>query len=201
MRRLQALLLALAASAAPLSAQGPGAMAIRVVDDSTGMPVGRAEILLDVGRLLHTDGAGQLRMPDLSPGEWTLKAMRVGYRPQFVVVRVPSGGEVQVEIALRPQAVHLTGIPAIGKRLDRRLARTRFYERRGHGPTVSWDGASCDGPRRMETCRRSSDGSPSSAWSAPTPAGRWSPAAGSWGSPANAWSPSSWTAAAWSPRG
>lgn len=139
MRRLLLALLALIAPAAPLSAQSPGSMVIRVVDDSTGAVAGRADILLDIGRLLHTDERGELRMTGLAPGEWTLKAMRVGYRPQFVVVRVPSGGELQVEIALRRETLALPAIVGIGKRLDRRLARARFYERRKHGPTVSWD--------------------------------------------------------------
>jgi hypothetical protein len=116
-----------------------GAMVIRVVDDSTLAPIPGADLLLDIGRLLRADAQGMLRMSDLAPGEWTLKAMRVGYRPQIVVVRVPAGGELQVEIALRASAVPLPRMIIEGKRLDAGLRRSGFYGRRLSAPTLSWD--------------------------------------------------------------
>lgn len=140
MRRLLAACAGLALAAAGAEAQRyrPG-IRVRVVDDGTGAAIRRAEVLLDSTVRMVTDSAGEVYLAGLGPGERTLKAGRLGYRPQRVVVRVSSSYDLEVEIALPAMPLRLPEMLAVAKRVEARLAAVRFYERQVRGGGVSWD--------------------------------------------------------------
>jgi hypothetical protein len=124
--------------AAPAAGQG-AVLRIRVVDDSTGAGIARAEVLLDGHSALLTDSAGRLRLGELPAGESTLKASRLGYRPERIAVRLAPGEQMEVDVALRPQLLALPELVVDVKAMDARLREVRFYERRRQGLGLAWD--------------------------------------------------------------
>jgi hypothetical protein len=112
---------------------------VRVLDDSTGAPIARAEVTLGVLPALLTDSTGRLRIPGIDPGGVTLKASRLGYRPQRVDLVLAPGGELDVEVALRAEYLVLPRVVVDVKQLDGRLRDVRFYLRRGGNRTLAWD--------------------------------------------------------------
>jgi hypothetical protein len=139
-RGVLALILLLAAGAAAAQDAGaPATLLIRVVDDSTGAPIPRAEVTLGVLPPALTDSAGRLRIPGIDPGGVTLKASRLGYRPQRIDLMLAPGGELDVEIALRAEFLALPRMVVDIKIMDARLRDVRFYERRGGNRVHSWD--------------------------------------------------------------
>lgn len=128
----------MAAAAAGAQRYRPG-IHVRVVDDSTGAPIPRAEVLLDSTVRVTTDSAGYLYLAGLGGGERTLKAARLGYRPQRLIVRVSRAFDLEVEIALRALPHALPELIAVAKRADARLAAVGFYERKLRGGGVSWN--------------------------------------------------------------
>jgi hypothetical protein len=129
----------LLACAWPWPAAGQGAtLRIRVVNDSTGAPIHRAEVVLDDGSPLITDSVGRVQLTGVDPGERSLKASRLGYRPQRIAVRLAPGAELEVEVALREEWLALPDLVVTVKELDARLRDVHFYERRRSGSGIAW---------------------------------------------------------------
>jgi hypothetical protein len=128
-----------AGAAAAQEGAAPATLLIRVVDDSTGEPIRRAEVTLGVLRPLLTDSGGRLRIPGIEPGGVTLKASRLGYRPQRIDLMLAPGAELDVEIALREEYLALPSVVVEVKQLDGRLRAVRFYDRTRRGRVLAWD--------------------------------------------------------------
>ena len=135
-RRLAAVLLLVLAARA--GAQGGMVLEVRVLDDSTGVPVASAEVAVDALPMLRADSAGRVRYYGLLPGAHSLKVSRLGYRPQRLEVRLLPARGLAVEVALRPAPVLLPEVRFVFKEMESRLREVRFYERRRRGGGVGW---------------------------------------------------------------
>ncbi len=103
---------AFAGAAVPVAAQTSGAIAGRITDRSTGLPVAEATVTVDHGiRGDVTDTAGRYRAREVRSGWHHLRAQRIGYRP-FVAesVSVSAGQTTTLDIALTPVAVTLDSL-------------------------------------------------------------------------------------------
>lgn len=102
------LLLAGLGLSAPLSAQ-QGTINGLIVDAETRRPLNSADVVVRGGTArssANAQGAFRLQAP---AGRVTLIATLIGYQSTEVVVDVPSGGTVDVEIAMVPNAIVLGG--------------------------------------------------------------------------------------------
>lgn len=83
-----------------------GELSGRVVDESTGQPLGGANVLLKgtgKGRVANTDG--RFSFPRVKPGPYSVVVTYVGYRNQVDTVRVQPNGKRHVALTLAPQTV------------------------------------------------------------------------------------------------
>lgn len=91
-------------------AQSPartGVIAAHVLDAETGVPVDLVQVVLDeTNRSATSDDDGRFRMPNLSPGIYTLRAYRIGYETLTRSVRVPAGDTLHLTL-------YLTGSPVL----------------------------------------------------------------------------------------
>ena len=108
-----------------------------VVRDTLGTPVAGAQVSV-VGQRGHGISAddGAFRLASLAPGERTIVARRIGFRPESVTVRIAAGTVTEIDIPLRPTAAWVA--PVV---IDARTARYSgflrgFYERRDRGNGV-----------------------------------------------------------------
>jgi hypothetical protein len=124
--------------AAPGQLRAQTSLSVLVLDDSTGFPIPRAGITVDSLLVVHTDSAGRMRYYGLPAGERTVKISRLGYRPQRLAVRLAPGGEMALEVALRPEPISLPEVRFILKMMESRLRAVRFYERRRLGGGLAW---------------------------------------------------------------
>jgi len=102
MRTLR-LVLPLLLGAAPLAAQGGGAIAGRVKDAASGVPLAEVQVtVLGAQRSAITDTAGVFRLREVRPGWQRVRAVHLGYRPVLrdsVLVR--AGETIVLDIAMR----------------------------------------------------------------------------------------------------
>lgn len=112
---ITALVLALGLAAPPL--QGPATGTVRgTVRGAGDAPLAGAAVALQGGapRVAHTDSAGGYRLRAVPAGRRTLRAWRPDHEPFEVEVEVPAGGEVVVDLSLRPRSIPLAGIQVRG---------------------------------------------------------------------------------------
>ena len=106
-----------------LHAQSPaGELRGRVLDRDTGRPVPSAEIGVAGHATTLSDSAGRWSLPPLTPGEYVLRARRIGYAPATIAVSRASGDTSSVEIRLTPSALPLDEIVVTAARREQRLA-------------------------------------------------------------------------------
>ncbi len=98
--------------AAPLAAQSTGAVAGRVIDDSTKRSISGALVWIDGGRQgATTDTAGLYRVRDVRSGWHRVRVARIGYRSVILdSVLVRSGETAELNFALAPQALTIDSI-------------------------------------------------------------------------------------------
>jgi len=141
-------IIAIALRAPALAAQPPAAPApaartavVGVVRDSAGTPVPGASVDVDgAGRWAPVAPDGAFRLPDLAPGEHTVRARALGYAEESARVRVEAGAEpradVRVEIVLRlaPTALDTVRTRAAAPVApERRYGPSEFEARRRSG--------------------------------------------------------------------
>ncbi len=100
------------AAAGPALAQTSGAIAGRVTDRSTGLPLAEVSVIVDHGvRGDVSDTAGRYRAREVRSGWHHLRAQLIGFRP-FVAesVFVSAGQTTTLDIALSPVAVTLDSL-------------------------------------------------------------------------------------------
>lgn len=112
-----AIIAGLAASA------GAGAQSVRLsgrvyVSGDTLRPVANAEISLLPGlRVVRTDSSGAFRFVDTAPGQYTLRARRVGFEVATLDIAIRASQNRDVRIAMRANAQALSEITVAGRRV------------------------------------------------------------------------------------
>lgn len=108
-----AALLALGLVLAPLPDTLPAVLRGQVRSEGTQAVLGGATVQLRGGgkaRAGTTDAAGRYRFSGVAPGSYALRAWRAGFEPMELEVQLPPGGDVELEVALRPRVIALEGI-------------------------------------------------------------------------------------------
>jgi hypothetical protein len=104
MQRIAVLFVAIGVSAVciPVRAQQPsGGTIVGQVRDAAGQPVAAANVSLHPGdRRAQTDSSGRFAISGLGDNTYTVRARKLGYRPDSWDVRLDKGGHVEVKLAL-----------------------------------------------------------------------------------------------------
>lgn len=103
---------ALLVGAAPLAAQSTGAIAGVVTDGQTGVGLANVTVTVEDGRRgAVTDSAGRYRIREVRSGEYTLRAVLIGYTPaQRADIVVQAAGTIVVNVAMAPTSVPVDSI-------------------------------------------------------------------------------------------
>jgi iron complex outermembrane receptor protein len=100
------------AASAPAAGRAATPPVVGVVNDSSGRPIGGAEVIIaQLNRVATTNDSGQFRFVGLPVGSYHLTALRVGLAAGHADITVPNAGaEVRVTIVMRPAVVQLTTV-------------------------------------------------------------------------------------------
>jgi hypothetical protein len=109
------------------------------VRDQDGRPLGAAEIIVDDEHRAISNSRGEFSIPGLTPGLLQFTARRIGYTPVVTGIRVDPGVTVQLSVKLVPAAIELGTMIVEGKRLDKTLWQTGFYQRQNVGLGTYFD--------------------------------------------------------------
>ncbi|HEX6628333.1 MAG TPA: SusC/RagA family TonB-linked outer membrane protein [Gemmatimonadaceae bacterium] len=122
-RACSAIAALLIGSAAMARAQEPGTITGRVIDAASNAPVAAAQILI-VGtpRGVVAGDDGRFRITNLRPGQYQIRALRLGYQASTQTVDVTAGGTVDANFTLAVAAVSLEEVitTATGERERKR---------------------------------------------------------------------------------
>jgi hypothetical protein len=131
-------LLFLACVLAPGSASAqqprPARLDLTVVDSATGRPI--ENVRIDIAGMrggMHTEGGGVARIERIPPGGRMLSATRLGYAPRRFLIELGEGESGAMTLAMRAEAVTLSGVTVRGERRDPTLDDRGFYERERRG--------------------------------------------------------------------
>lgn len=107
--------LALVAAPALLHAQQTGIVVGVVTDGATGQPLSGTTVAI-TGTPLggQTDGRGHFIIRGVQSGPATVRAQRLGYRPESKPIAVPAGDSVRVTFALQQSAITLSEVVTTG---------------------------------------------------------------------------------------
>jgi iron complex outermembrane receptor protein len=85
---------------------------VGVVRDSAGQPIPLAQVIvLQLNRVASTNDAGEFRFTGIPAGTYHISAMRIGYAPAHVDVKVPETGEdVNVTIVMSTSATQISTV-------------------------------------------------------------------------------------------
>lgn len=101
---------------AALAAQTPGTGSIRGKVAGPNGPIVEATVrLMGADRHAATDQAGEFRLDDLSPAQYTLEVAAVGFVAERRPVRVLEDSVTTVSIRLRPEAQQLAEVSVTGR--------------------------------------------------------------------------------------
>ena len=108
----------------PLRAQGTsGTIAGRVVDSASAQGIANVNVVImggQRGTLSREDGS--FTLTNVPAGSYTVRASRIGYRPQTAAAAVTAGATVSVQFAMTRQAAVLSEIVVTGYGTQRREA-------------------------------------------------------------------------------
>jgi hypothetical protein len=134
-----ALMIPAAASAQRVNTIKPAAPATQavglagIVRDKEGRPLAAAEVIVDDEHRTITNSRGEFSITGLESGIIEFTARRIGYNPVTTAVQVDPGLIAHLAIKLTPLAIQLGTIVVEGKRLDKTLWQTGFYQRQQTG--------------------------------------------------------------------
>jgi hypothetical protein len=134
-----ALMIPAAASAQRINTIKPAAPATQavglagIVRDKEGRPLAAAEVIVDDEHRTITNSRGEFSITGLESGIIEFTARRIGYNPVSTAVQVDPGLIAHLAIKLTPLAIQLGTIVVEGKRLDKTLWQTGFYQRQQTG--------------------------------------------------------------------
>ncbi|MEY4857006.1 MAG: hypothetical protein RLZZ97_1836 [Gemmatimonadota bacterium] len=118
LRRPRAWILAAAMAVSPalLEAQATGILTGRVTDRASGQPINGARVTLagnaEIGA--NSDGDGRYFMRGVPAGSQTVRALRIGYRPESQPITVKGNDTLRVNLSLSVSAVDLAQIVVTG---------------------------------------------------------------------------------------
>lgn len=124
----------------PITSSAPTTVTIDgVVRDREGRALAAAEIMVDAEHRVITNSRGEFSIPNLPAGIVEFTARRIGYSPVTTAVQVDPGVTVHLAVKLVPLAIQLGTIVVEGKRLDKALWQTGFYQRQLTGRGTYFD--------------------------------------------------------------
>ncbi|HEX2094101.1 MAG TPA: TonB-dependent receptor, partial [Longimicrobiaceae bacterium] len=91
----------------------PGTVRGTIRSAGDGTPLAGATAAMwaaDAVRPAHTDSTGSYLLRAVPPGRRVIRAWRPDHEPLEVEVEVPAGGEVMLDLSLRPRVIPLAGI-------------------------------------------------------------------------------------------
>ena len=98
----------LASVVSALGAQEPGVISGRVIDATSNAPVAAAQVqILGTTRGAVTADDGRYRIAGVRPGQYQVRALRLGYQASSQTVDVTSGGTVEANFSLTQAAISL----------------------------------------------------------------------------------------------
>jgi len=125
MHRILSLLSLLALAAAPRLAQAQGSITGTVRDSAAGTPLAGVVITVDGTALTgHTDAAGHYLVASVPAGTHRLRARRLGYAPADMSTAVKDGEQAVADFRLRPSAIELAEVVAVGYGEQRKATLT-----------------------------------------------------------------------------
>ena len=130
-RWMAATLLALVAVPDGLMGQASGTVSGTAVDVATGRPLSGAQVtLVDTQLGALTDAAGRFQIRDVPTGQYTVRAILIGYRSQDQEVTVGPGSTVTITVSLEETGVELEGlvVTALGIRRQERTLTTSVQQ-------------------------------------------------------------------------
>ena len=107
----------------PLRAQGTGTIAGRVVDSASAQGIANVNVVImggQRGTLTREDGS--FTLANVPAGSYTVRASRIGYRPQTQPATVTAGATASVQFTMNRQAAVLSEIVVTGYGTQRREA-------------------------------------------------------------------------------
>ena len=105
-----------------------------VVRDNVGRALSAAEVIVDDKHRSITNSRGEFSISGLLPGVIEFTTRRIGYTPITSAVQVDPGAlAVHLAVKLVPLATQLGTIVVEGRRLDKSLWQTGFYQRQQMG--------------------------------------------------------------------
>jgi Carboxypeptidase regulatory-like domain len=112
-----------------------------VTDSASGQPLASAEVSVMQGTQVvynaSTDAFGRYTAHNISPGNYTVTARFLGFRPKSLPVTVgDASSDIRVDFPLNPVAVSLEGVTitaAVPLAVDTRTGDQRFKEEQYHG--------------------------------------------------------------------
>jgi TonB-linked SusC/RagA family outer membrane protein len=111
LRRLLAMLLAVAALPAGLLAQERGTITGRVTDQATGQAIAGAQVTVQgTGQRANSDAQGQFRITGVPAGRYTVSASFIGREGTTQQVTVTAGGTATANFTLGQAAIGLEGL-------------------------------------------------------------------------------------------
>jgi len=106
----------------------------RVVADSSGQPLGGAEVLLSGRkRPIVADAGGSFQLGDLAPGAYQLLVRQVGFRPETRAIQLNGPDTVAILIRLQRAAVRLDSLVVEGRPTSLSVGLQGMDERRLRG--------------------------------------------------------------------
>lgn len=110
-----------------------------VVKDPFGNPLGAAEVFIANGPRAISNSRGEFALLDVPAGAIRFTSRRIGYVPTSTQIEVGPGAVVHLAVKLVPVATQLGTIVVEGKKLDKALWQTGFYQRRDAGLGTYFD--------------------------------------------------------------
>jgi carboxypeptidase family protein/TonB-dependent receptor-like protein len=93
------------------AAANGAALVGQVVDAETSEPLAGAAVeLLDLNRAVATDAEGRYLLRDVAPGPNHITVRLIGYAPRTLHALVPSSGQLEINVALRPEPVRMGSV-------------------------------------------------------------------------------------------
>jgi len=97
--------------------QGPSAVRGRLVDATSGRPIGQATVVFpDLGRTGMTDADGRFRFEEVPPGTHLLSVRHLAYGEHAQPLEVEPASELQVEVHVAARAIELDEITVEARR-------------------------------------------------------------------------------------
>lgn len=125
-----------------IKSAAPGPITLQgVVRDKDGHALAAAEVIVDDEHRTITNSRGEFTIPDIPGGLVTFTARRIGYTPAITAIQVDPGLTVQLAVKLVPAAIELGTIVVEGRRMDKSLWQTGFYQRQQTGMGHYFDDA------------------------------------------------------------